>query len=119
MKISRYDLKHSQFLIGNSSSGIIESFIFELPVINIGKRNLNRENAGNVLFIDYNIKDISASIENVKTSEFKDKWKNRDNPYQATFKSSTEIRTILENTPIDEKLLDKKFISRNCHFEDD
>lgn len=41
-------LASADILVGNSSSGIIESASFGLPVINIGSRQQNRERSGNV-----------------------------------------------------------------------
>lgn len=42
-------LKNCKVLIGNSSSGIIESTLFKIPVINIGDRQKGRERGPNVI----------------------------------------------------------------------
>ena len=42
-------LKYSKVLLGNSSSGIIEAASFNLPVINLGTRQRNRERNKNVI----------------------------------------------------------------------
>jgi UDP-N-acetylglucosamine 2-epimerase len=42
-------LAHARVLIGNSSSGIIESASLGLPVINVGTRQSGRERNGNVV----------------------------------------------------------------------
>ena len=42
-------LKNCKVLVGNSSSGIIESSYFKIPVVNIGIRQKNREKGSNVL----------------------------------------------------------------------
>ena len=43
-------------MIGNSSSGIIESSSFELPVLNIGDRQKGRVQSYNVINVSYNEK---------------------------------------------------------------
>ena len=42
-------LKYSRALVGNSSSGIREAYAFNVPVINIGTRQQNRERSNNVI----------------------------------------------------------------------
>ena len=42
-------ISHSHVMVGNSSSGIIESPTFNIPVVNIGKRQNGRERAKNIL----------------------------------------------------------------------
>ena len=49
-------LRISNVLVGNSSMGVIEAPYFNLPVVNIGKRQSGRENAGNIIFVNHNIK---------------------------------------------------------------
>ena len=41
-------LRHSRLMIGNSSSGVVEAPVFNLPVVNIGKRQDGRLKANNV-----------------------------------------------------------------------
>ena len=42
-------LKNCGVLVGNSSSGIIESTFFQIPVVNIGIRQEGREKGKNIL----------------------------------------------------------------------
>ena len=57
-------LKNCKLLIGNSSSGIIESTIFKIPVINIGDRQKGREHGPNVINVKkFSQKLISKSLE--------------------------------------------------------
>jgi len=53
-------LKFIDFLIGNTSSGIIEAASFQKPVINIGNRQKGRLQSGNV--IDCNINTVESAI---------------------------------------------------------
>ena len=45
-------LKHAKIMIGNSSSGILEAATFNLPVINLGKRQKGRVSSNNTIHIE-------------------------------------------------------------------
>ena len=66
-------LKNADFLIGNSSSGIIESAYLDLPVINLGNRQKNRLSNENIINSAINKKKILNSIKKIKTKKFKSK----------------------------------------------
>ena len=56
-------LKNCGVLVGNSSSGIIESTYFQTPVVNIGIRQKGRERGKNTLDIkDDSVKSIHNAI---------------------------------------------------------
>ncbi|MFH0943428.1 MAG: UDP-N-acetylglucosamine 2-epimerase [Candidatus Beckwithbacteria bacterium] len=55
-------LNRARVLIGNSSSGLIEAPAFNLPAVNIGPRQKGREQAKNVVNVDYNRKQISRAV---------------------------------------------------------
>lgn len=55
-------LSKSRALIGNSSAGLIEAPALSLPTINIGPRQKGREQAKNVINVDYNRKQIIKAI---------------------------------------------------------
>jgi UDP-N-acetylglucosamine 2-epimerase (hydrolysing) len=46
-------LKHSQFIIGNSSAGIREAPYYGIPIINIGTRQQNRALHADIINVDY------------------------------------------------------------------
>lgn len=56
-------MKYAQFLIGNTSSGIIEAASFGKYVVNVGERQKGREQSNNILECPFNAKAI---IKNVK-----------------------------------------------------
>jgi len=56
-------LKHSSALVGNSSSGIIETPFLHVPSINIGTRQQGRGNSGSVINVRYNKNEIKKAIE--------------------------------------------------------
>jgi len=103
-------LKVSDLLIGNSSSGIIESTYFKIPVINIGNRQKNREHAENVINSGYNLKSIKLAIKKASSNLFKDKCNRSKSPYGCGNASKNIVKQIEKN--IDRKnLLFKEFIN--------
>lgn len=101
-------LKHADVLIGNSSSGIIEAASLELPVINIGSRNRDREHAENVIFVDAVRNDILRAIEVALHDEkFRQKVRQCKNPW-GDGKAAEKIVMVLSEIEIDRKLLQKK-----------
>ena len=66
-------LKNAQFIIGNSSSGIIEAPFYGVPTINIGKRQNNRAKLKSIHNCNFNHKKIFSLINKFskKTKRFK------------------------------------------------
>jgi UDP-N-acetylglucosamine 2-epimerase (non-hydrolysing)/GDP/UDP-N,N'-diacetylbacillosamine 2-epimerase (hydrolysing) len=101
-------LKNSKFMIGNSSSGIIESSSFHIPVINIGKRQQGRERADNVIDVGYSEDEINAAIDKVLyDSAFLRTVKECKNPYGEGITSKIICET-LSNLVIDGNMLTKR-----------
>lgn len=71
----------ADFVIGNSSSGIIEVPSFKIPTINIGDRQKGRIQASSVINCEPNKNDILKAIDKALSSEFKKKVKMSYNPY--------------------------------------
>ena len=101
-------LSMADILIGNSSSGIIESSSLKLPVINIGTRQQGREKAENVIDVDYSRDEIIEAINFIKSDEFDKILNGCINPY-GDGKASERICEILTNIEINNDLLNKKF----------
>ncbi|KKM21205.1 hypothetical protein LCGC14_1637790 [marine sediment metagenome] len=56
-------LKNADFIIGNSSSGVIEAPYFGVPTVNIGSRQNNRTNNDKIINCGYGKYDILRAIE--------------------------------------------------------
>jgi UDP-hydrolysing UDP-N-acetyl-D-glucosamine 2-epimerase len=65
-------LKYSSFIIGNSSSGIIESQFLKIPAINVGRRQNKRLKNKNIVSTKHNVKQIKNAIKKVLNSNRKD-----------------------------------------------
>lgn len=101
-------LNISSCLIGNSSSGIIESAYFQLPTINIGNREIGRLNGGNVKYIfntyDEIVQSINECLFNKNYVEICKKAKR----HYGSGKASEAIVKIIKEIELDGRLLDKK-----------
>ena len=101
-------LKNSKCIIGNSSSGILESSTFKTPCINIGYRQNGRLRAKNVVDISkLSEKTLKKAFEKISSKKFKLMIKMIKNPY-GDGKSSNRIIDILGKTEINDKLMFKK-----------
>ena len=74
-------MKYSIFIIGNSSSGIIEAPSMKIPTINVGRRQHGRLRANSIIDSTYKITDIKNSIKRAMSKIFKKKLKKVKNPY--------------------------------------
>lgn len=101
-------LAQADALIGNSSSGIIEAPMFNLPTVNIGLRNTGREHGKNVIFIKARKAEIIKAINRaLYDNDFRKKIKLSKNPY-GDGKTSEKIISWLSKIKFDKKLLLKK-----------
>jgi UDP-hydrolysing UDP-N-acetyl-D-glucosamine 2-epimerase len=93
-------MKHAEIMIGNSSSGIIESPSFKLPVVNIGDRQAGRYKPKNI--IDCACKEISIleAINKASSDEFKQSIADLKSPY-GDGHTSARIIEILESFEFD------------------
>ena len=69
-------------VIGNSSSGIIETPSFRVPTINIGDRQSGRIKANNIIDCQPNEESISASLKKSLNPRFVHSIKDMKNPFE-------------------------------------
>jgi len=74
-------LSRAEFMIGNSSSGIMESAAIGIPVINIGDRQLGRIRTENIVDVPYSVPAIKKAIQKVQSSAFLKKAKRAHTPF--------------------------------------
>ncbi len=94
-------------LIGNSSSGIIEAPLFQLPTINIGNRQKGRMQSANVINVSHNAADIAQAIKTAQTPEFRRQADSAIGAY-GDGRSAKRIVNVLKTIAIDDRLLIKK-----------
>lgn len=95
-------------MVGNSSSGIIESASFGLPIVNIGIRQEGRQRADNIIDVPHERKEIAMAVKKaIEDEEFRAKAKGCENPY-GDGKTGRRIAHILSRIEIEPSLLCKK-----------
>ena len=101
-------VSHAEFVIGNSSSGLIEVPSFKIPTINIGNRQRGRLMASSVINCKASEKDIEKAICKALDSKFRRIASQTVNPYGDGNTTKKIVRVIKKslNKPID---LMKKF----------
>ena len=100
-------LRQVEMLIGNSSSGIMESGSFSLPTVNIGVRQYGRERAINVLDAEANAESILEAVNTARGSAFRDSLKRMTNPYGEGLAAEKIVR-VLTSVALSQELLRKR-----------
>lgn len=104
-------LSHAEFVIGNSSSGIIEVPSFKIPTINIGDRQKGRIQADSVINCEPEKEKIVDAINIALSNEFREVIKEVENPYGDGHTSDT----IVEVTK--DFLLNNKFKMQKVFYD--
>jgi UDP-hydrolysing UDP-N-acetyl-D-glucosamine 2-epimerase len=100
-------LRQVDVLVGNSSSGIMESASFALPTVNVGLRQQGRERPRNVFDADADANSILRAIDHARTPEFRESLSGMENPYGEGRASETIVR-VLTTVPLSQTLLMKR-----------
>jgi UDP-hydrolysing UDP-N-acetyl-D-glucosamine 2-epimerase len=102
-------LRQIDMLVGNSSSGIMESASFALPTVNVGLRQQGRERPRNVLDADADVNSILQAIGRARTREFRESLTGMANPHGEGCASETIVR-VLTTVPLSQALLMKRHV---------
>ena len=100
-------IKWARGVVGNSSSGIIETSNFNTGAINIGERQTGRVKPANVVDCGYSSDEIVDALQKLNTSSFQNELSDIDNPYGDGY-TSEKIIEILKGVKFD-NLIIKKF----------
>lgn len=102
-------LKYCNFVMGNSSSGILEAPSFGIPTINIGDRQKGRIQAQSIINCEPDQDSIELAIKLAMSEDFIEIARNVKNPYgngQTSRKIVDVIKEFILNDKVD---LKKKF----------
>ncbi|HTF70917.1 MAG TPA: UDP-N-acetylglucosamine 2-epimerase, partial [Edaphobacter sp.] len=97
-------LRCADLLVGNSSSGIMESASFGLPTVNVGMRQQGRERAGNVLDAEPVAASIVQQLRQADTPSFRASLSGMTNPY-GDGHAAERIVEVLTTLPARDRLL--------------
>jgi UDP-hydrolysing UDP-N-acetyl-D-glucosamine 2-epimerase len=106
-------LQYVRLMVGNSSSGIMETPSLELPTVNVGMRQQGRERAPNVLDASACADDILEKVRTASSAEFRKSLEGMSNPY-GDGHASERIVGILTTVPLTEQLLMKRSAPAPC-----
>lgn len=106
-------LKYCEFMIGNSSSGIIEAPSFKIPTINIGNRQKGRVQAASVINCLPETDNICMAIDKATSPKFRKMISDIHNPY-GDGTASRQICKILKDEFLHNEIgIMKKFFDVN------
>ncbi len=100
-------LRWVEMMIGNSSSGIMETGSFALPTVNVGLRQQGRERPLNVLNAVPSVEAILEKVREARSSVFQSTISGMTNPY-GDGHAAERILGVLTNLPPRDKLLFKR-----------
>jgi UDP-hydrolysing UDP-N-acetyl-D-glucosamine 2-epimerase len=100
-------LAQVDLLLGNSSSGIMESGSFALPTVNVGLRQQGRERVRNVVDAAADARSIQDAVRTARSAEFRHSLHGMVNPYGEGFASEKIVR-VLTTVPLSRELLMKR-----------
>lgn len=103
-------LRCVEVMIGNSSSGIMETASFALPTVNIGTRQRGRERARNVLDAEANPAAILARVDEARSPAFRASLAGMANPY-GDGHAAERIVDVLTSVALGPSLLIKRAVS--------
>jgi UDP-hydrolysing UDP-N-acetyl-D-glucosamine 2-epimerase len=100
-------LRSADFLLGNSSSGIMEAASFAIPAVNVGIRQRGREHGRNVLNAEPTVESILACVAKATDPAFRASLAGMENPY-GDGHAAERIAAVLASVPLGEELLIKR-----------
>jgi UDP-N-acetylglucosamine 2-epimerase (non-hydrolysing)/GDP/UDP-N,N'-diacetylbacillosamine 2-epimerase (hydrolysing) len=103
-------LRSVGLMLGNSSSGIMETPALELPTVNVGLRQEGRERARNILDVGAERESIVAAVTRGLTPGFRDSLAGMPNPY-GDGHAAERIVATLAGAPGEARLLRKRTLA--------
>ena len=98
---------HSEFVISNSSSRIVEVPYFKVPTINIGDRQKGRIRHESVIDTDYTVSSIKKGIHKALSKDFRDSLK--EMPFRFGDGHAAErMVEIIKNIKVDQNFMRKR-----------
>lgn len=102
-------MKYSLFVLGNSSSGIVEAAAFHVPVVNIGDRQRGRLQTENIINCKEDRASIISAINLALSPEMKDKCVKINSPYGNGTAAERIAKKVIEAVRLDNFDMKKKF----------
>lgn len=104
-------MKEAKIVIGNSSSGIVETPCFKIPTVNIGNRQAGRMMADSIISCDTDKESIACAIHKALSYEHMMKAQKTKNPYGGGDVAQSIVDEVKRFLDSDDKLI-KHFVDR-------
>jgi UDP-hydrolysing UDP-N-acetyl-D-glucosamine 2-epimerase len=92
-------LKHAAFVVGNSSSGLIEAPSFGIPTINVGIRQLGRLQPASVINTETDTVSVGSAINRALSTDFSEFCRSVVNPYGDGY-AAQKMLAVLQTCPL-------------------
>ena len=102
-------MKYSEFVLGNSSSGIIETPAFGVPTVNIGDRQRGRLQSESIINCQADKESIVVAIKKALNKDFRENCKRVVSPYGDGHAAEYIAKKIVEVINSEKIDLKKKF----------
>lgn len=102
-------LKYASFVLGNSSSGIMEVPSFGIPTINIGDRQRGRMRASSIIDCKPAKEQIIQAIDKALNDAFRNHCKTCKNPYEGKDPSGDIVKIIKQFSEKNDVHIKKEF----------
>ena len=102
-------LATASILVGNSSAGLIETPSFHLPAVNIGRRQIGRLCAENVLHVDHDRRAIGNAIATALSASFRQLAARCKQPF-GDGRAGQRVYETLRDIPLDTRLMFKHLV---------
>jgi UDP-hydrolysing UDP-N-acetyl-D-glucosamine 2-epimerase len=101
-------LRHVTLVIGNSSSGLLETAFFKVPCINVGERQAGRERGKNGVDVPQDAPAIQQMLDRVlRDDAFRQALQNGEHPF-GDGHCAEKLLAVLSNTTFNAALLQKQ-----------
>jgi UDP-N-acetylglucosamine 2-epimerase (non-hydrolysing) len=92
-------LQHAAFVVGNSSSGLIEAPSFGIPTINVGIRQLGRLQPASVINTETDTVSVGSAINRALSTDFSEFCRSVVNPY-GDGHAAQQMLAVLQTCPL-------------------
>jgi UDP-hydrolysing UDP-N-acetyl-D-glucosamine 2-epimerase len=102
-------MAHAAFLLGNTSSGIVEAATFGLPVVNVGDRQAGRLRPENVRDVPAEPGPLTEALAWAADEKTRERFRGMENPYGDGFASGRIAAAIAAHIGNRSRLVRKRF----------
>jgi UDP-hydrolysing UDP-N-acetyl-D-glucosamine 2-epimerase len=108
-------VRHSKFVLGNSSSGIMEVPYFKIPTVDIGERQKHRIRHKSVIDVDYSVQSIEDGIKQALDQKFRNEIEDMDYKF-GDGNAAESILEIVKSISTDHE---GNFFKKKLNFSED